>query len=162
MKRLRIEIESNYENDHENIEEFLLSFGYTQIERFIFHGYSIRIQNENYDSEIEYSVYFKVFPCSGYFYGLRDVMSKAIEYIWIEEILFSSKEFSVILRAAKHVKQLHFTDCTILTDDEHELGQMEGWQIEYLQVYYYIHVYKHLIDCEDSYIKNIPVNSRLS
>ena len=155
MKRLRIEINSNCENEHENIEEFLLSFGSTQIKDFMFYGKSIEIKNENYDSDSgdEYSVYLKVFQCSGYFYWLRDVMSKATNSIRILDTLLSSKEFSTILRAAKHVKQLYFINCKILTDAEHELGQMEGWQIELLRFGYYTHVFKNLRDYEDSCMK---------
>ena len=67
--------------------------------------------------------------------------------------MFSSKEFSAILRAAKHVEKLHFTDCKILTDGEHELGEMEGWQIEILQIHYYINAYTLSRDYEDSYLK---------
>ena len=67
MGELKIYIKSNCENEHENIEEFLLSFGSTQIGRIIFEGHSIKIQNENLNSEYEHSVYYKVFPCSSYF-----------------------------------------------------------------------------------------------
>ena len=153
MEELRIRIEPNCENDIENIEEFLLSFCSTQIETFMFQGHSIKIQNENLDSEGQYSSYFEVFPCFNYFYGLRYVMSKATKYINIYKILLSSKEFSAILRAAKHVEKLKFIDCKILTDEEYELGQMEGWQIEFLQVGYIIRVYKHSRDYEDSWMK---------
>ena len=80
-------------------------------------------------------------------------MSKATKYVSIYKTLLSSKEFSSILRAAKHVKELRFINCKILTDAEHELGQMEGWQIEILKIDYYINVYTNLRDYEDSYLK---------
>ena len=145
MKNLRIFIESHFENEHENIEEFLLSFSSTQIEGIIFRGHSIIIHNENYDTKEEYFDYYEVFPCSSYFYGLRDAMSKATKFIYINTILLSSKEFSAILRASKHVKELRFFDCKILTDEEYELSEMEGWRIDFLQVYYYI-------DCSNAYL----------
>ena len=119
----------------------------------MFRKNSFKFENENPNSEGEYSSYLKVFPCSGYFNGLRDVLSKATKYICIEEILLSSKEFSAIVRAAKHVKELSFTDCKIHTDEEYELGQMEGWQIEFLQVYYCSHVYKHIRGYDESCLK---------
>ena len=153
MNELRIFIKSNCENEHDNIKEFLLSFGSTQIEEIRFYGHSSRVQNENYDSKDEYSYYYEVYPCSIYFYGLRDVISKATKSVWIERISFSSKEFSAILRAAKHVKDLCFTDCKILTDGECELGEMERWQIELLWVGDYIQVPKHWRDYEDSCMK---------
>ena len=151
--KLIIRIESNCENEHENIEEFLLSFGSTQIERIWFNGYLIEIFNENLNSEDEYSFYYEVYPCSSYFYGLREAISKSTIHIWIEKILFSSKEFSAILRAAKHVKEVQFINCKILTDGEHEFGEMEGWKIEILWVGFYNNVYKQLRDYEDSYMK---------
>ena len=81
-------------------------------------------------------------------------MPKATKSIWILDLLFNSKEFSSILRAAKHVKELDFTNCKILTDGEHELGQMEGWQIEILWIgYYYDDVYTNLRDYEGSCMK---------
>ena len=150
---LRIIIKSNCENDHENIEEFLLSFGSTQINTILFSGNSIIIHDKNYDSEYENSLYFEVYPCSSYFYGLREAISKATRCVWIDKILFSSKEFSTIFRTAKHVKELHFVECKILTDGEWELGEMEGWQIEMLRAGYFIHVYKHPRDYEDSCMK---------
>ena len=153
MEYLRIRIESNCENEDENIEEFLLSFGSTQIKWFIFRGLSIRIENKSFNSKGEYSSYYEVFPCSSYFWWLRDVMSKTAKYIWIKEILLNSQEFSAILRAAKHVERLHFTDCKILTDGEHDLGQMEGWQVEYLEIGNFIHVCKNSRDYEDSCMK---------
>ena len=153
MNELRITIKSNWENEHDNIEEFLLSFGSTQIEGIWLFGHSIRIQNENLNSEDECSFYYEVYPCSVYFYGLRHVMSKATNCINIYKILLSSKEFSAIIRAVKHVKELYFTNCKILTDEEYELGEMEGWQIEVLQVGYYNHIYKHSRDYEDSCMK---------
>ena len=121
----------------------------------MFFGNSIKIQNENYYSYsgYEYPIYYKVFPCSSYFYGLRDVMSKATNSIRIREILFSSKEFSAVLRAAKYVKELRFINCKILTDGEHELGQMEGWQIEILQIDRYFDVYTNIRNYEDSCMK---------
>ena len=153
MKELQIFINSNCENEHENIEEFLLSFGSTKIEGIWLFGHSINIHNENYNSEDEYSTFYEVLSCSCIFNGLRDAMSKSTKYIWIDRILFSSKEFSAILRAAKHAKKLCFNECKIHTDEECELGEMEGCQIEYLRVYYHIHVYKHLRDYEDSHLK---------
>ena len=80
-------------------------------------------------------------------------MSKTAKYIWIKEILLNSQEFSAILRAAKHVERLHFTDCKILTDGEHDLGQMEEWQVEYLEIGNFIHVCKNSRDYEDSCMK---------
>ena len=80
-------------------------------------------------------------------------MSKATKSIWIYDLLLSSKKFSAIVRAAKHVKQLCFINCKILTDDEHQFAQMEGWQIEILKIDYYTHVYKNLRDYEDSCMK---------
>ena len=80
-------------------------------------------------------------------------MSKATKYIMINQILMNSKEFSAILRIAKHVKELYFHNCKILTDEECELGKMEEWQIELLRVGYYFHVYKHSRDYEDSCMK---------
>ena len=81
-------------------------------------------------------------------------MSKATEYVWIYKTLFNSKEFSSILRAAKHVKELRFANCKILTDGEYELGQMEGWQIELLRFgYYYNDVYANIRDYEGSCMK---------
>ena len=153
MDDLRIRFESHCENEYEDIEEFLLSFGSTKIKEIIFEGHSIQIDNRYSNSEEEYSYYFEVFPCSSYFYWLRDVMSKAIKCIWIYRILLSSKEFSAILRATKHVKRLYFVDCKILTDYEHELGEMEGWQIEFLEVDYTINAYKYLKDYEDMCMK---------
>ena len=153
LNELSIDIKSNWENEHENIEEFLLSFGSTQIEGIIFKGPLIQIQNEKVNSEDEYYFYLKVFPCFSYFYWLRVAISKATRYIRIYRILFSSEEFSAILRAAKQVKELDFVDCKILTDDEHELGQMEGWQMEILQVADYIHAYKHLRNYNNSCMK---------
>ena len=147
MKELQIFINSKCENEHENIEDFLLSFGSSQIKVIRFHGYSIGIQDENFNS------YYEVFPCSGYFYGLRDVISKATIVIWIDKISFSSKEFSAIFRAAKHAKDLYFTYCKILTDDECELGEMEGWQIKLLWISGDNLVYKHSRDYEDSCMK---------
>ena len=153
MEYLSIHIRSKCKNEYEDIEEFLLSFGSTQIEKVTFTGHISQIKNENYDSEDEWSDFYKVYPCSSYFYGLRDVISKAIKYISIRKILLSSKEFSAILRAAKHVKRLHFTDCKILTDYEHELGEMEGWKIDILSVDYSIHVFKNSRDYEDNCMK---------
>ena len=132
MEDLSISIRSNCENESENIEKFLLSFGSTKIDSIWLLGYSIKIENKNLNSEDEHSSYLKIYPCSDYFYGLREAISKAVKYILIDEILFSSKEFSSILRAAKHVKNLFLTNCKIFTDGEYELGEMEGWQIEYL------------------------------
>ena len=131
----------------------LLSFGSTQMKEFNFSGYSIEIKNENLNSGDEFSSYYEVFPCFSYFYGLRDAMSKATKSISINDILLNSKEFSAILRAAKHVKQLYFNDCKILTDDECELGEMEGWQIEYLEIGNYNNVYKCSRDYDDSWMK---------
>ena len=153
MEELTIWINSHSKNESDNIEEFLQSFGSTQIKKIWLLGYSFKIQNENLNSEDEYSTYYEVYPCSIYFYGLRDVMSKATKSIDIRDISFSSKEFSSILRAAKHVKELDFNECLILTDGECELGEMEGWQIECLWVYYRIHVYKHSRDYEEYYMK---------
>ena len=153
MKNLRIRINSNCKNEYENIEEFLLSFGSTQIERIWLYGHLNKFKNENLNSEDEYSFYYDVFPCSSYFYGLRHVLSKATKYIYIYSISFSSKEFSAIFRAAKHVKQLHFDDCKILTDGECELEQMEGWQIKFLIVDDCYHVCKHIRGYEDSCMK---------
>ena len=147
MKELQIFINSNCKNEHENIEDFLVSFGSSQIKVIRFHGSSIEIQDENFNS------YYEVFPCSGYFYGLRDTLSKATIAILIHKLLLSSKEFSAILSAAKHVEDLYFSYCKILTDDEHELGQMEGWQIKLLWICYSSHVYKHSRDYEDSCMK---------
>ena len=48
---------------------------------------------------------------------------------------------------------MRFFNCKILTDGECELGQMEEWQIEILQIGYYFNVYKHPRDYEDSCIK---------
>ena len=153
MKQLQIFINSNCENEHENIEEFLLSNGSTKIEGIWLFGYSIKIQNEYYNSEDEYYFCYEVLSCSCFFNGLRNAMSKSTKYIWIDRILFSSKEFSAILRAAKHAKKLCFNECKILTDGEYELGEMQGWQIEYLRVYYHNNVYKHPRDYEDNYMK---------
>ena len=155
MKNLRIRINSHCENEHENIEKFLLSFGSTKIEGIWFLGRSIKIEYENLNlnSEDENSLYYEVFPCSSYFYGLREAISKSTKYVWIDEILFSSKEFSAILRAAKHVEKLCFNDCKILTDGEYELGEMEGWQIDLLWVGFYNNVYKHSRDFEDCCMK---------
>ena len=150
---LSVDIKSNCEDEHENIEEFLLSFGSTQIGLVIFKGNSILIHDENCNSEYENSLYFEVYPCSSYFYGLRDAISKATMYAWIDTILFSSKEFSSIFRAAKLVKQLHFVNCKILTDGECELEQMEGWQIEILSAGNYVYAYKHKRGYEDSCMK---------
>ena len=80
-------------------------------------------------------------------------MSKATKYVWIYETLFNSKEFSAVLRAAKHVKELRFINLKILTDGECELGEMEGWQIEILQIGYFIHVYTNIRKYEDSCMK---------
>ena len=153
MKDLTICLNSNYKNENENIEDFLLSFGSSQIEEIMIKGHSIEIQNENLNSEGEHSSYLIVFHCSSYFYGLRDVISKATTSISINRILFSSKEFSAILRAAKHAKQLYFSNCNILTDADYELGQMEGSQIEILRVADYLHVSKHSRDYEGNFMK---------
>ena len=153
MKKLIITIKSHCENEHKNIEEFLLSFGSTQIKEITFEGHSIKVQNENPNSKTKISSYLEVFPCSSYFYGLRDAMSKVTKYIMINNILFSSKEFSAILRAAKHVERLYFGSWKILTDFECELGEMEGWQIEYLKIGDALNAYKHSRDYEDSCIK---------
>ena len=153
MKRLRISINSHCENEHKNIEEFLLSFGSTQIEVFIFCKKSIKIVYEKLNSEEEYSSWIKVFPCSTYFNGLRDAMSKVTKFILIKNILLSSKEFSAILRAAKHVKDLYFDSCKILTDVECELGEMEGWRIEHLKIGDIFNAYKYSRDYEDSCMK---------
>ena len=67
-------------------------------------------------------------------------------------MLFSGKEFSEILRAVKHVKELKFYNWKVITDDEHELGQMEGWKIEILWFGYYHHVHKYFGDYEKSCI----------
>ena len=142
-----------YKNKCENIEEFLLSFGSTQIEGFTFQGHPNWIQNVNYNSEDENSLYFEDFPCSNYFYGLRDAISKAAMYVWIDRILLSGKEFSAIVRAAKHAKILFLTNCKITTDAECELGQMEGWQIQFLTVECYFHAYKLSRYYEDNYMK---------
>ena len=153
MKELKIFIKSHWENEHEYIEDFLLSFSSTHIEEIRFHGHSIWIKNENHSSKDEFFDYYEVFPCSSYFFGLRDAMSKTTKFVMISRILFSSKEFSAILRAAKHVEKLYFLNIKILTDGEWELGQMEGWQIKNLRVGYFIHVYKHPRDYEDSCMK---------
>ena len=153
MERLLISFKTKWENESENIEKFLLSFGSTQIETIWFFGYSIEIQNEYCNYQYEYSSYFEVYPCSSYFYGLREAISKSTKYVWIDQILLSGKEFSAILRAAKHVKELYFRDCKILADEEHELGEMEGWQIEILTIGYIINVYTKYRDCDDSCMK---------
>ena len=153
MEDLKIYIISNCENEHENIEEFLLSFGSTKIKGLRFQGNSNLITNENHESKNEHCSYFKVYPCSSYICGLRDVISKATIAVWINSISLNSKEFSSIVRAAKHVKILFLTRCKIITDGECELGEMEGWQIEYLTVDCYYHSYKRSRGYEDSCMK---------
>ena len=153
MEYLRIRIESHCENEHENIEEFLLSFNSTQINEIIFYGHSSKIENKKYYSKAKYYSYFEVYPCSDYFYGLRDVMSKATKHIWIYRILLNSEEFSAIVRAAKHVEKLHFTDCKILPVSKCELGEMEGWLIEFLWVGFNYDGYEYFRDYNNSCMK---------
>ena len=112
----------------------------------------MKTDNEKYDSKNKDSVrsFTKVFPCSNYFIGLRDVMSKATKSSWISSLELKSQEFSFLIRAAKQVKELVFSNCKFLTCSAYDFGQMENWKIELLRIVNYHNAYSDLQEYEDS------------
>ena len=93
----------------------MLSLNRTKLDEFIFNVYPSL--NALIFSSIKDKISTsKVYQISTYFLELRDVVSKTTTKITLHNLLINCSEFSFLIRAARHVEELEFDKCKILTD----------------------------------------------
>ena len=129
----------------------MATFYSTKIKSFILSGCWIRTQFRKYNQDIEeYSAWFfwEMLPCSNFFIGIREIAFKTTKFIYVSYLEFCSKEFSLLVRAAKQVKTLWFNNCKILTDSAIDFGKMKGCQIKGIEIENIERVYEDLNEYE--------------
>ena len=71
-----------------------------------------------------------------YYESLKAVAARTVGYFYVCNTNLSADEFWGILKAAKHVKNVGFTYCSIPFDCEKNFGEgMENCNIEYIDLY---------------------------
>ena len=111
----------------------MLSLNRTKLDEFIFNVYP-SLNALVFSSMKDKISISKVYHISPYFLELRDVVSRTTSKITLHNLLINCSEFSFLIRAARHVEELEFDKCKILTDSEFNLGNMFGWKIKILQI----------------------------
>ena len=134
----------------------MATFYSTKIKSFILWGCWIRTQYRSCD--IKFNTYSGrpldgMLPCSCFFIGLREVVFKTTQFIFMRKIEFSSKEFSLLVKAAKQAKSLLFTNCKFLTDSVIDFGSMQGCQIKGIDIKNCDRVYEDLNEYESTLMK---------
>ena len=76
--------------------------------------------------------YENIIDVQFYFYSIRDFSSKAIQTVTLFGMKFSSDQFCSFVKACKHVQNLNFVYCNIITDSECEFGELRGSKIQNL------------------------------
>ena len=135
----------------------MATFNSTNIKTFMISG--CWISSEFRLSELKMNTYSGrplegMLPCSSFFIGLREVAFKTTKVISMRKLEFCSKEFSLLVRAAKQVEKLSFKDCEILTNSVIDFRSMEGCQMKRIDIENWDKVYKDLNEYE-SILMNI-------